>query len=61
MIGATVSWILAILPFLMGGYVVYTVWNSDKMKRSSKIWWTVFAIIFNVLTFIVFLIKNPVK
>jgi len=52
--------IFALIPILCSAYVIYNVWGPDKDKRTVgyKIVWTFFAVVFNVLTAVVYAINK---
>ncbi|MFK7954383.1 MAG: PLDc N-terminal domain-containing protein [Ekhidna sp.] len=46
--------VLSIVALLCAIWVIYEVWTKQKMSTGSKIIWTIFAILFNIVTAIVF-------
>ena len=46
--------IIGIIALLCAIWVIYEVWAKQKMSTGSKIIWTVCALIFNIITAIVF-------
>jgi ABC-type spermidine/putrescine transport system permease subunit II len=47
--------LIAIVAVICAVWVIYDVWtNNKKMKDIAKIIWTVFAIIFSIITAIVY-------
>lgn len=51
--------ILSIIPILCAAYVIYSVWFRDKERSTgNRVIWTVFALLFNVVTAIVYAIKR---
>jgi hypothetical protein len=54
--------LLAIIPILCAAYVLYnTLFTKNSMSTTSKLLWSLCAIIFNFLTLIAFLIAQPNK
>lgn len=51
--------IVGIVALICAIWVIYDVWvKQKKMSGGSKIVWTIFAIIFNIITAIVYYIKK---
>lgn len=43
-----------ILGLVCAIWVIYDVWTDKKEKKESKILWTIFAILFSIITAIVY-------
>jgi len=51
--------LLSIIPILCAAYVIYSVWWRDKDRSTgNRVIWTVFALLFNVITAIVYAIRR---
>jgi hypothetical protein len=51
--------IIGIIALICAIWVIFDVWTKQKkMSDGSKILWTVFAIIFSIITAIVYYIKK---
>jgi hypothetical protein len=54
--------LLAIIPILCAAYVLYnTLFTKNSMSTTSKLIWSLCAILFTTITFIIFVIKKPGK
>jgi len=53
-VGGTLISIVAILSAI---WVIYDVWtNNKKLDKDKKVLWTIFAVLFSIITAIVYLI-----
>ncbi|MEN8230445.1 MAG: PLDc N-terminal domain-containing protein [Bacteroidota bacterium] len=51
--------IIGIIALICAIWVIYDVWvNQKKMSAGSKLLWTIFAIIFSIITAIVYYFKK---
>lgn len=51
--------LIGIIALICAIWVIYDVWtNQKKMSSGTKLIWTIFAIIFNILTAIVYYLKK---
>jgi len=46
--------ILYIVGIICAIWVIYDVWAKQAMSTGSKILWTIFALLFNIITAIVY-------
>lgn len=46
--------ILYILAIICAIWVIYDVWTKQKMNDGAKILWTIFALLFSIITAIVY-------
>ncbi|WP_436517267.1 PLDc N-terminal domain-containing protein [Ekhidna sp. To15] len=46
--------ILYIVAIICAVWVIYDVWTKQKMSGGSKIIWTIFALLFSIITAIIY-------
>ncbi|MEQ9406030.1 MAG: PLDc N-terminal domain-containing protein [Cyclobacteriaceae bacterium] len=46
--------ILYVVAIICAIWVIYDVWTKQKMGTGMKVVWTIFALIFNILTAIIY-------
>ena len=46
--------IIGVIALICAVWVIYEVWAKQKMSTGSKVLWTIFARLFNIITAIVF-------
>lgn len=53
--------LLSIIPIACAIYVIYGVWIKEGSKRSTlnKVKWSVFALVFNVITALFYAARKP--
>lgn len=49
--------LLTIIPLICAIYVIYRVWFKDKSRSFfNKLIWTLFAVVFNILTALAYIL-----
>lgn len=46
--------VLYIVAIICAVWVIYDVWTKQKMSSGTKVVWTIFALLFNIITAIVY-------
>ena len=51
-----IQFFLYILSIICATYVIYDVWVNGHQDKGIKLLWTILALAFNVMTFVIYLI-----
>jgi NhaP-type Na+/H+ or K+/H+ antiporter len=50
--------IIGILALVCAIYVIYDVWNDRYMPTNTRLLWTIMALLFNIITAVIYLIQK---